>query len=307
MIVLLNTYQVKRTVKKEYMCITDYILKMVVKYKQHNISALASQLAYDMLLSFFPFLIFLLTLLGHSSLEPTEVLIALKTVMPNEAYMLVENTVRSVLQTRNSELLSFSLIFTLYTASRGFRAIMYGLNRAYETKEKRNYINIILMSIVFMIGLIGVIMFVLAFLVFGEAISNGLKNWLDLEWALFDYINLIRYPVALSSMIFVFAAMYRLIPARKLSWGEVVPGAVFTTVGWLVSSYVFSFYVNNFSNYSSVYGTIGVIIVLMLWLYITSIIILLGGELNAILRHEKELKCGFYSDKNKRVKKIKYY
>lgn len=277
------------------MCITDYILKMAVKYKQHNISALASQLAYDMLLSFFPFLIFMLTLLGHSSLDANEVLIALQTIMPTEVYTLVESTVRNVLQTRNSELLSFSLIFTLYTSSRGFRAVMYGLNKAYETKEKRNYFHVIIMSIILMIGLIGVIMFVLAFLVFGEAISNALRNWLNLEWALFDYITLIRYPIALLSMIFVFAAMYRIIPSKKINWSEVIPGAVFTTVGWLVSSYVFSYYVNNFNNYSSLYGTIGVIIVLMLWLYITSIIILLGGELNAILGHERELKCGIYN------------
>lgn len=270
------------------MSITDYILKMIARYKQHNVSALASQLAYDLLLSFFPFLIFLLSLLGHSFLNANEVLTALQVVMPHEVYMLVANTVRNVLQTRNSKLLSVSLVFTLYTASRGFRAITYGLNRAYEQRKKRNYFNLIIASIIMMISFVGLIMFILAFLVFGEAISNGLQKWLGLKWILFDYIHLLRYPVALFSMIFVLAAMYRFIPDRRSTWREVLPGAIFATVGWLVSSFAFSFYVSNFSKYSSLYGTIGVIIVLMLWLYLTSIIILLGGELNAILIQENE-------------------
>ena len=270
------------------MSITDYILKMIARYKQHNVSALASQLAYDLLLSFFPFLIFLLSLLGHSFLNANEVLTALQVVMPHEVYMLVANTVRNVLQTRNSKLLSASLVFTLYTASRGFRAITYGLNRAYEQRKKRNYFNLIIASIIMMISFVGLIMFILAFLVFGEAISNGLQKWLGLKWILFDYIHLLRYPVALFSMIFVLAAMYRFIPDRRSTWREVLPGAIFATVGWLVSSFAFSFYVSNFSKYSSLYGTIGVIIVLMLWLYLTSIIILLGGELNAILIQENE-------------------
>lgn len=272
------------------MCITDYILKMILRYKQHNISALASQLAYDMLLSFFPFLIFLLSLMGHSSIDYNEVLRILKTIMPNQAFTLVQNTVVQVLQTKNSELLSFSLIFTLYAASRGFRAIIYGLNRAYEEKEKRNYFHIIIISIIFMMGLIFVIIFLLGFLVFGEMISNFLRNWIGSKLILFDYIHWLRYPFALLSMIFIFAAMYHFIPSKKISWKESIPGSIFTTIGWIVASLAFSYYVNNFSNYSKLYGSIGVVIVLMLWLYITSIIILLGGELNAMLSHDKELK-----------------
>lgn len=272
------------------MCITNYVIKMILKYKQHNVSALASQLAYDMLLSFFPFLIFLLTLLGHSSLDANNVLVALQTIMPTEAYVLVENTVKQVLLTRNSELLSFSLIFTLYTASRAFRAIIYGLNRAYEEKETRSYFKILFISVIFMIGLVFVIIFILSFLVFGQMISDAIKKWLGIELALFNYVHLLRYPFSLVSMTFVFAAIYHFIPCRKLKWIEVLPGAIFTTIGWIISSLGFSYYVNNFNNYSAIYGSIGVIIVLMIWLYITSIIILLGGELNAILSHEKELK-----------------
>ncbi|MFR1709015.1 MAG: YihY/virulence factor BrkB family protein [Clostridium sp.] len=270
------------------MRITEYIVKMALRYKNHHISSLASQLAFDMLFSFFPFLILLLTLVGFINVDPIEVISSLQTIMPEQLYELVSTLSLQLLQTRNGNLLSFSLVFSLYTASRAFRAVRYGLNRAYNEDEDKNKIKVVILSVLFMIVISFMIIFVLAFLVFGEMISLTLVEWLDLDIKLFYFIRYLRYPIVLSGMVVVFSAVYKLIPSRKIKWKEAFPGAVFTSIVWIILSMGFAFYVNNFGRYTDIYGSIGVVIVMMIWLQITSTTILLGGELNALLMYDKE-------------------
>jgi len=272
------------------MRLTQYIIKMILRYKHHNISALASQMAFDMVFSFFPFLIFLLTMVGYINVNPREVLILLENMMPSELYNNISVLILQLLQTRNGNLLSFSLVFLLYTASRGFRAIMNGLNEAYEEKETRGFFKVIFISVIFMIGVGLVVVFLLLFLVFGEMISATLISWLGVDGGIFVYIAYLRYPIGFAGMIVVFSALYYFIPCKKLRFREAMPGAVLTSVFWIIFSMLFAYYVNNYGNYSMLYGSIGVIIVLMLWLQITSTTILLGGELNALLAHDRELK-----------------
>ncbi|WP_346939892.1 YihY/virulence factor BrkB family protein [uncultured Clostridium sp.] len=270
------------------MKITEYIVKMALRYKNHHISSLASQLAFDMLFSFFPFLILLLTLVGFVNVDPREVISGLQTIMPEELYELVSTLALQLLQTRNGNLLSFSLMFSLYTASRAFRAVRYGLNRAYNEDEDKNKIKVVILSVLFMMAISFMIIFVLGFLVFGEMISRELVQWLDLDIKLFYFIRYLRYPIGLAGMIVVFSAVYKLIPSRRIKWRETFPGAVFTSIVWIILSMGFAFYVNNFGKYTDIYGSIGVVIVMMIWLQITSTTILLGGELNALLMYDRE-------------------
>ncbi|WP_343825949.1 YihY/virulence factor BrkB family protein [Clostridium subterminale] len=261
---------------------------MALRYKNHHISSLASQLAFDMLFSFFPFLILLLTLVGFINVDPGEVISGLQTIMPEELYELVSTLALQLLQTRNGNLLSFSLMFSLYTASRAFRAVRYGLNRAYNEDEDKNKIKVVILSVLFMIVITFMIIFVLGFLVFGEMISLELVQWLDLDIKLFYFIRYLRYPIGLAGMIVIFSAVYKLIPSRRIKWRETFPGAVFTSIVWIILSMAFAFYVNNFGKYTDIYGSIGVVIVMMIWLQITSTTILLGGELNALLMYDRE-------------------
>ncbi|HBA05368.1 ribonuclease BN [Clostridium sulfidigenes] len=270
------------------MKITENTVKMALRYKNHHISSLASQLAFDMLFSFFPFLILLLTLVGFINVDPIEVIGSLQNIMPEELYNLVSTLALQLLQTRNGNLLSFSLMFSLYTASRAFRAIRYGLNRAYNEEEDKNKIKLIILSVLFMIVISFMIIFVLGFLVFGEMISLELVQWLDLDIKLFYFIRYLRYPIGFAGMIVIFTAIYKLIPSRRIKCREALPGAIFTSIAWIILSMGFAFYVNNYGKYTDIYGSIGVVIVLMVWLQITSTTILLGGELNALLMYDKE-------------------
>ncbi|RXI39766.1 YihY/virulence factor BrkB family protein [Clostridium tetani] len=256
---------------------------IINKIIEDEVPALASQLSYSLLLSFFPFLIFLMTLLGFSSIDNEYVLLELKTMLPDSAYELVYNTVIEILGTRDSNLLSFSIIFTVWTSSTGFRAVIKGINKAYDEKEKRSLPKVFLISILSTLSLGFLIILTVLFLVFGQLIGLYLVQKLKMGSLFYLTWNIIRYIIILSSLVVIFALMYKFIPSRKLKWKEVMPGAIFATVGWLLSSFIFSYYVNNFANYSRIYGSIGAVIILMVWLYLTSIIIILGGELNAFI------------------------
>jgi membrane protein len=267
--------------------LTD-LKQLVSRVIDDDITALAAQVTYYLLLSFFPFLLLLLTMLGYSNLQSKDVLIYLSQIMPKSAFDLIYTTVIDVVDSRNGNLLSLSIIGIIMSGSSGFRAIIKGLNKAYDEKETRPYFKTLTISILFMMGLALVIIGAVAFVVFGQMIGGTIAERLNLSSKFILNWDLIRYLVTLGGMGFIFAALYHFTPCRRLTWREVVPGATFSTLGWLISSLGFAYYVNNFNNYSSVYGGIGAVIVLMLWLYITSIIILLGGEVNALLAFQKE-------------------
>jgi membrane protein len=265
----------------------SFIKSLFFRYIDDEITAMASQLAYSLLLSFFPFLILLMTLIGHSSIRSEEVLIALSTILPNDIMKLITSTVVEVVETRRSDLLSISMITTIWTASNGFNAVIRGLNRAYDEKEKRPYWKVQLTAVLCTIGLVIIIIMALALLVFGELGVRLLVKKLNFAPSIELIIDLGRYSAGLIVMILVFTAVYRYTPSKRLNWHETIPGAVFTTAGWTLVSIGFSYYVNNFGSYSKIYGSIGAVIALMSWLFISSVIVLIGGEINATIAYRK--------------------
>lgn len=265
-----------------------YIKNLLYRFRDDDITALAAQLAYSLLISFFPFLIFLMTLIGFSSIESKDVLAGLSRLIPSSVLELIRNTVIEVVDTRNHNLLSFSLILTIWIASSGFRAVIKGLNKAYDEPERRSFIKLELIAILCTIALNIIIFLTLALLVLGEVIGYNTGVLLGYPEQFKKAWDVFRYILITCTMIFVFAAMYRYTPSKKLTWKEVFPGAIFATFGWFVVSILFSFYVNNFGKYSTIYGSIGVIIILLTWLYMTSIIILMGGEINAAITFDSE-------------------
>lgn len=248
---------------------------------------MASQLAYSLLLSFFPFLILLLTLVGYSSIKSEQVLTALGTILPKDVLSLIKTSVVKLVNTRRGGLLSFSMVTTIWTASNGFNAVIRGLNKAYDEREKRPYWKVQLTAILCTIALVFIIIIALALLVFGELGANLLIKKFSCTKAVEFLIDLGRYSVGLIFMILIFNAVYRYTPSKRLTWKETFPGAVFTTLGWTLTSLGFSYYVNNFGNYSNIYGSLGAVIALMSWLFISSVIILIGGEINATLAYRK--------------------
>jgi len=265
----------------------SFLKSIIFRYIDDEITAMGSQLAYSLLLAFFPFLILLMTLVGYSSVKSEDVLAALGTILPIDVLKLVKNTVVEVVDTRRSGLLSISMITTIWTASNGFNAVIRGLNKAYDEREKRPYWKVQLTAILCTIGLVLIIITAFALLVFGEIGVKFLINRFHVTPSVEYIIDFARYIIGLAVMVIVFNAVYRYTPSKRLTWGETFPGAVFTTIGWTLISVGFSYYVNNFGSYSKIYGSLGAVIALMSWLFISSVIILIGGEINATLAYRK--------------------
>lgn len=267
-----------------------FIKAMYYRLLEDDILALGAQMAYYLILSFFPFLIFLMALVANSPISSQQVLGGLLGILPKEAYILVRNTVVEIVDTRAGSLAPVSGIFALWFASNGIGSIITGLNKAYDEKERRPFWLVKIISIIFTLLLSVVIIFSFILLVFGGVIKKQILDGMELEPFYQKLWDTGRY-IFISSVIFlVFIILYRFTPSRRLRWREVMPGAVFATIGWLGTSLGFAYYVDNLSNYSRFYGSVGGVVVLLIWLYYSAVIILLGGELNAALAYEKKAK-----------------
>ncbi|GFP73991.1 YihY/virulence factor BrkB family protein [Clostridium fungisolvens] len=267
-------------------CLTDILKTLIKKVMNDDIFALASQLAYNLILSFFPFLMFIMTIVGMSSLKSEQILSSLSLVLPVSAFNLIKSTVIEVVEVQQKNLLWISLLLALWTSSSGFSGVIKGLNKAYEVKESRSYFKVTSIAILCTVVFALMIVITLFLMVFGDLIGQFLMARFPFDETIKFMWDMVRFMFLISMMILVFASLYHFTPNRKLGWSEVLPGAVVSTVGWLLVSYLFSYYVNHFNNYSRFYGSLGAMFILMTWLFITSLILLLGGEINAVLAEE---------------------
>ncbi|SCJ31010.1 YihY family inner membrane protein [uncultured Clostridium sp.] len=261
----------------------DFMIYFIIKVKNDDIFALGAQLAYYLILSFFPFLIFLMTIIGFSKLDSMQIIEGLSAILPSSVFELTSTIVVEVVENQYTGLLGVSIVLSMWAASSAFRAVTKGINKAYNLKENRSFIKRAIIALICTFALAFTIVLALVLLVFGNLIGNLLISYIPYNALVGKLWNLIRYIMVLTIMICIFAGIYRYTPAKRISWREAFPGAIVSTIGWVIVSLGFSFYINNFSNYSRLYGSLGAVFVLMTWLYISSIILILGGEINSVL------------------------
>ena len=265
----------------------NLLIHLMAKIKKDDVFALSSQLAYYLVLSFFPFMLFLMTLVGFSDLSSTEILEGLSVILPKTILELTQSTVKEVSDNQYTGLLGLSVLLMIWTASSAFKAIIKSVNKAYNFKENRSFIKISIISMLGILALALTIILALTMLVFGNVIGEYIKNSNQLYKMILIIWNIFRYAFIFIIMIFIFASIYKLAPAKELKWKEVIPGSIFSTIGWILVSFGFSFYIDNFNNYSRFYGSLGAVFILMTWLFLISIIIILGVEINFVTSEVK--------------------
>ncbi|HAC1493440.1 TPA_asm: YihY family inner membrane protein [Listeria monocytogenes] len=257
---------------------------------RNDVSGNAAQLAYYMLFSIFPMLLIAATLLAYLHIDKDSVFNMIKEFAPDQIMDFLEENLNNLLTQKNDGLLSIGIIATLWSASNGMNAVMKSLNKAYGVTNKRNYVVQRLLSMFFTLAMLATVGATLLLLVFGQQIGMFLINHLNFSEDFLSFWNNLRWTVTLIVIFVVFTFLYWVAPNRRSTLISVLPGALFSTIGWTVASVGFAYYVNNFGNYSATYGSIGVIIILMLWFYLTGIILMIGGELNATLAIRKKKK-----------------
>ncbi|MEW6636866.1 MAG: YihY/virulence factor BrkB family protein [Actinomycetota bacterium] len=262
------------------------------EFQRDDALGLAAQLAFFLILALFPFILVLVSLLGTFGSEEfaSNVLGYFRQVMPEDAYTLIERYTEDVISGRRPApgLLSFGILFTLWTASGAFAALINALNRAYDVQETRPFWKVRGIAILMTLGLSMLVLAGVLLLVFGPVIGKAIAQIFGLG-ELFQIVwNVVRWPVAFLFLVLTVALLYYFAPDVDQPFRWITPGGLIGVTLWVLASAAFSAYVNNWGSYDKTYGSIGVVIVLLLYLYISSLTILFGATLNATLVRMKE-------------------
>ncbi|WP_230459061.1 YihY/virulence factor BrkB family protein [Terrilactibacillus tamarindi] len=262
------------------------IRRFIKRFTKEGTLDIAATLAYYFLLSLFPFLIFLFAIIPYLGIDQSQFLDLLQRYAPTALNDVIKQNIDKVFN-KNGGILSFGVIATLWPASNALNALIRALNHAYDVEETRSFIYQRLLAILFTVSMVFVIIISLGINVIGGAVFKTILHKLGFSDGLATIWHLLSLLITFVIVIIIFALLYYFCPNKKLHIKDVIIGAVVAAVSWQVVSYGFSFYIKYFGNYASTYGTLGGIIILMLWFYITALTIIVGGEINAVYRYIK--------------------
>ncbi|HEX3251997.1 MAG TPA: YihY/virulence factor BrkB family protein [Pyrinomonadaceae bacterium] len=271
--------------------------RLAKRIKEDRIFGRAAQLSYYFLLALFPLLLFLINILGYLAQEGTlfrdKLLIYLAALMPGSAFALVRATVDEISVTSGTGKLSFGLLAALWAASNGMGAISDTLNTAYNVRETRGWWRVRLISVCLTIALAILILAALAIVLYGGTIGEALAARFGFGSFFTTIWTIIQWPIALIFVLTTFNLIYNFAPnisPHMRRW--ITPGAFVGVALWLLVSFAFRVYLGYFDSYSVTYGSLGAVIVLMLWFYMSGVAILIGGEVNCEFGYEKEPQKG---------------
>ncbi len=277
----------------------DFLWRLWARAEQDEILARAAQLSYYFLLALFPLLLFLITLFGYmngaGSHLRNKLVSYLATVIPDTALRLVTDTMDQVTNARGGGKLWFGLLASLWAASSGLNAIGQALNSAYAVPETRPWWKVRLISIGLTVAIAILIVSALLMVLYGGRLGDFLAATVN-EGSDFTVVwKVLQWPIALTFVFIAFSLIYRFgpnlnaprkdkrIPAKDFRRRWWSPGVVVAIILWLLVSLGFRLYLHFFNSYSATYGSLGAVIILMLWFYLTGAAILLGGEINCEL------------------------
>lgn len=246
----------------------------------------AASLAYYFVLALFPMLLFVVSMMGLMASKggelQQEMMQYISRVAPGSATGLIQQTLQEIIQNTGGAKLSFGIVAALWSASAGVIALMDGLNAVYNVPESRGFIRRRLIAIGLTIGLSVLIISALVIVLFGGPIADKVGAMVHLSGVITTLWKIVQWPVAIGFLLLAFASVYYLAPDIKdHRWQWVTPGALAGVVLWLLASLGVKIYLSYFDSYSKTYGSLGGAIVLLIWLYISGAMLLLGGEVNS--------------------------
>jgi membrane protein len=261
------------------------IKRVIRRINDDDVFGRAAQLSYYFLLALFPLLLVLINLLGYMAQEGTEfrnkLITYLGAVMPSSAVALVHTTLDEISASSGSGKLSLGLLAALWAASNGMGAISQTLNTAYDVRETRSWWKVRAISVLLTIALSVLIISALAIVLYGGSIGDALASRYGFSHFFTTTWRILQWPIALGFVLATFNLIYNFAPnltSQQRKW--FTPGAVVGVALWLLISFAFRLYLRFFDSYSVTYGSLGALIILMLWFYLTGVVILIGGEVN---------------------------
>lgn len=249
----------------------------------------AAALAFYMVLALFPCAIFSLSVLPYLPIPHLQqaMMDLAREVLPDNAADLLTSTVQSVVSRRRYGLLSFAFLFTVWSATSGLHGLMQQLNVVYEVEEDRSFLRARSVALLLAVAFFGLVLGAFALIIFGGMLQAYIGNHLGWSQGLLALFAGLRWLIIISALHFAFSLVYSLGPNLEQPLVLITPGSLLATLALLGASIAFKLYVNRFSDYDALYGSLGAVIVLMLWLFAAGWVTLFGAELNDVLRRER--------------------
>jgi len=265
--------------------IWNAVLRLSVRLAQDRVAEWAAQFSFYLMLALFPLLALVTTLASRIALVNLDVMSQLSTVLPAAAFEVVQGAVHDMTVSQKPGVLPVTMFIALWAASSGVFALSKGLNMAHRTKETRKPWVVRGLCLLFTALIVVSIFTEILMIVFGDYILERGAALLQISVPLLTLGRVLRIVVPIGVVFITLGLMYWLIPAHRLRFRHVLPGALFATFSWMGISWLFSIYVARFANYSRFYGSLGGVIILMIWIFLSSLTLLMGSEVNALLEH----------------------
>lgn len=257
----------------------DDIMELTGEITKDHVGACAAQTAFFFMLCMIPIILLLLTMVQYTPVTKADVMTAVIQVFPSSVDSLITSIVNQVYN-QSSGIIPITIVVALWSAGKGVLAMSSGLNCVYNCRETRNYFFLRIRATVYTVMFILVIIFLLVLSVFGNSLNIFIAEHVPFLRNMADWLIRARNIITPIVMIVFLLLIYKFLPNRRDTYKRQLPGAVFSTLGWMVISWVFSVYVDVFKGFSSMYGSLTTIMLIMMWMYFCMYCILIGGELN---------------------------
>lgn len=259
---------------KSYLFIKDFSAKM----KKRDISTYAASTAFFFFLSVVPMLIMICTIIPYTPLTEENLVELVTDLLPDQIDPLAESLISEVYD-KSAGILSIALLATVWSAAKGVMALMKGLNSVNGVEEKRNYFVLRIIASFYTLVMLVVVILSLFVMVFGDQLVTLTLHRIPQLQRVVSFAMNFRFLFVWAVLSVLFAAVYAYVPDKKLAFKEQIPGAVFTAVVWSIFSWAFSYYLT-YGNSYGIYGSLSIIIIVLLWMYFCMYIIMIGAYLN---------------------------
>lgn len=286
--------------------------RLIISIIENDFYGMAAEMGFMMVIGIFPFMLLLMAVFGwmgnKSYMDP--ILLGLSSIMPEQAMNLILTVLSEVMIFEQGGTLAIiGILVTIILSTNGVAVVLKGLNRAYKVEETRNFVYTRILSLIMVFVNTLVLFLSINLIIFGKVFINFAVNHLHMSKQIALMLLTLRWPVAFLALYVMAFLSYYILPDLRgneaYKRASALPGSLFFCTFWLVGSWGFSVYVNNLKTYNFVYGIIGAFIVLMVWLYYTSLLLLIGGEINSQVYNRLERKAEEIKADFAKLKKIK--
>ena len=273
--------------KKILLKLRAFIRDIINRYIEHDLSQLGGQVAFFAILSLLPFIVYINTLITSFNFTSDDIMNLLQPAVPAYIADIISSYISYISTQNQYGILSIGIITTIYSASKMIRSVEKSINRAYGIDRRRGFIRSVVISMVFIVCIGIITLATLYFIVIGASLAHTIFTILHLPMTILDSMKDVKWLVFIAALFFTISAMYYIMPYKKISYKSTLPGTAFSIAAFGLLSEGYTLYIKYGIGRSFIYGSLGAVFLVFVWLYIVAIVLILGAEINSALDNEK--------------------